>query len=38
MTTVESMQVSEEQQSLIMEDVQVLLPNYDDFVEDVLQQ
>ncbi|XP_063721389.1 uncharacterized protein LOC134847992 [Symsagittifera roscoffensis] len=38
MATLESMQVSEEQQSLIMEDVQVLLPNYDDFVEDVLQQ
>jgi len=38
MATEESMRVTEEQNKIILEDVQQLLPYYKEFVEDVLEQ
>ncbi|XP_075240061.1 uncharacterized protein LOC142335448 [Convolutriloba macropyga] len=38
MTTHENMKITDEQNKIILEDVQRLLPNYDEFVEDVLEQ
>ena len=38
MTTHENIKITDEQNKIILEDVQRLLPNYDEFVEDVLEQ
>ena len=38
MATEESMVVTERQHELIIEDMQILMPNFVEFVEDVLEQ
>ena len=38
MATEETMKVTDEQNTIILEDVQSLLPCYEEFVEDVLEQ